>query len=144
MEVGMAQRREHWGTRFLLIVTVLFQGLSGLLGGVALVVEPSGALVGIPQAWLEGSPFPDYRIPGVVLLVVLGAAPVAVAWALWSRQPWALRAAFSVGVALLVWIGIEIAVIGYHRQPPLQFTYGLLGLGIIALSTTARARERAE
>jgi hypothetical protein len=116
--------------------------VSGLLGGVALVADPSGALVSIPQEWLEGSPFPDYRIPGVLLLVVLGIVPCGVAWGLSSRQPWALGAAFYVGAALVVWIVVEVSIIGYHRQPPLQLTYGLLGLGIMALATTARARGR--
>ncbi|MEJ2637215.1 MAG: hypothetical protein P8184_18260 [Calditrichia bacterium] len=39
-----------------------------------------------------------------------------------------------VGVALLVWIGVEILIIGYHSQPPLQLIYGLLGILIVFLT----------
>jgi len=36
-----------------------------------------------------------------------------------------------VGVALLIWIGVEIAMIGYQSQPPLQLIYGLVGFFIL-------------
>jgi len=34
---------------------------------------------------------------------------------------------------LVIWIAVEILVIGYHPVPPLQLIYGLLGFIIIAL-----------
>ena len=39
-------------------------------------------------------------------------------------------AAFVVGAALLVWVAVEIAIIGYSNEPPLQAIYLVLGVAI--------------
>lgn len=111
-----------------------FQGLSGLAGGVGLVGDPSGAAVGIPVAWLEGSPFTDFLLPGLVLFTVLGVAPLLTVYGLWRGQAWSWTASMLVGGALLGWLGVQVAVIGYVEEPPLQLIYGGLG-GLILLFT---------
>jgi hypothetical protein len=80
---------------------------------------------------LEGSPFENFLIPGLILLIVLGIYPLAVLYGLWHKLKWAWFAAFTVGAALIIWIGVEIVIIGYHPQPPLQLIYGLVGLFIV-------------
>ena len=127
-------------TAYLLVLALALQGLSGLAGGYGLVADPSGEALGIPFEWIEGSPFADYLIPGLVLLSVLGVGPVLAAGGVWKRTPWARAASLLVGVTLLVWIAVEIAVIGYQPRPPLQLVYGLLGLAILALASTPSAR----
>lgn len=123
-----------------LLVALAFQGLSGIAGGFGLIADPSGESLGIPIAWLEGSPFADYRIPGIVLLTVLGVGPLVAVYGAWARRLWAWPAALLVGVALLVWIAVEIGVIGYQPRPPLQLIYGLLGGVILTLALTRSAR----
>jgi len=46
-----------------------------------------------------------------------------------------------VGVALLIWVMVEIGIIGYSNEPPLQATYLLLGIAItvVALAWLAEA-----
>jgi hypothetical protein len=44
----------------------------GVGGGFGLVIDPSSEPLGIPLAWLDGSPFADYLVPGIVSLTVLG------------------------------------------------------------------------
>ena len=116
---------------YILLVLILFQGLSGIVGGIGLVLDPTGKSLQLPIEWLEGSPFNDYLIPGLILLIVLGIYPLVVLYGLWLKLRWALFAAFTVGVALIIWIGVEILIIGYHPQPPLQLIYGLVGLFIL-------------
>ena len=112
-----------------------------VVGGSALVRDPSGGNVQIPVAWLEGSPFADYLIPGWILLVVLGVAPLVVAFGVSRDRGWARPAAALVGTALLVWLGVQIAIIGYHPTPPLQLIYGLLGVAILGLAGSPSARR---
>jgi hypothetical protein len=114
------------------------QGLSGVAGGIGLVTDPTGANVQIPIEWLQGSPFDSYWIPGWILLVVLGVGPLVAFGGLLRERPWARRASFAVGIALMVWIAVEIAVIGYHAQPPLQLVYGGLGIVIVGLAIRLR------
>lgn len=37
-------------------------------------------------------------------------------------------------VALLLWLAVQIAVIGYQAEPPLQLIYGIVGAVILATS----------
>lgn len=112
----------------ILMILVLFQGLSGLAGGIGLVLDPSGQSVQIPIEWLQGSPFDSYLIPGLILLTVLGFYPLFLFYGLIKKTSWAWSGTLLMGIALLIWIFVEILVIGYHAQPPLQLIYGLLGL----------------
>ena len=66
--------------------------------------------------------------------------PLIVLYGLWVRRPWAWLAALGVGLALLVWITVEILIIGYHAQPPLQLIYGVLGIGIVVLDLLPSVR----
>jgi hypothetical protein len=125
---------------YFLIAAVLFQGLSGVGGGIALVAAPSGALLGIPLSVLAGSPFVSYLLPGLILLIVLGIVPMVISWGLWKRRLWSWYGSVIVGVALIVWILVQILMIGYGGDPPLQAIYGLLGVTILALSLARPVR----
>lgn len=118
---------------YLLMMTMLFQGLSGVVGGIGLVADPSGSNMRIPVSWLEGSPFNDYLIPGLILLTVLGVFPLFVVYGLWKRLFWSWAAALLVSLALVIWILVEILIIGYHPMPPLQLIYGGIGIAMIIL-----------
>ena len=63
---------------YILMGSIVFQGLSGLLGGIRLVLDPTGESIQIPLSWLAGSPFDDYLIPGLILFFVLGIFPLVV------------------------------------------------------------------
>jgi len=127
--------------RYGLAATLAAQGVSGLAGGYGLVADPSGEAVGLPLAWLGQTPFSDYFVPGLILLTVLGVFPLIVAWSLWRRRPWARRGALVVGAALLIWIVVEIVMIGYHPWPPLQAAYGLLSLLILSLASSREIKR---
>lgn len=126
---------------YLLLAGLLFQGLSGLAGGAGLVADPSGRLLQMPQGLLEGAPFEDYLIPGLILFSVLGVFPLVAFNGLWRERAWAWPAALVVGIALVVWIGVEMLMIGYQAQPPLQLIYGLLGVVLLALVMLPSVRE---
>jgi hypothetical protein len=125
-----------------LTTTILLQGVSGLVGGYALMADPSGALIGLPLVWLEGTPFSDYFVPGIILLTMLGVCPVVVGWGLWRGRSWAWYGSVLVGASLAIWILVEIIMIGYQPDPPLQAFYGLLSLVILALSSARSVRQR--
>jgi hypothetical protein len=119
---------------YLLLATVIFQGLSGIAGGAGLILDPSGESLSIPIEWLQGSPFDTYLIPGFILFCVLGVFPLAASYALWKSHSLAWHASFLVGLMLVIWIAVEILIIGYQPTPPLQLIYGLLGLMILLLA----------
>jgi hypothetical protein len=120
----------------LLIILIIFQGLSGIAGGVGLIYDPTGEAINIPQSWLEGTMFGDYLIPGIILLVVLGIFPLIVSYGLVRKKEWGAQAAIFIGAALIIWIAVEIIVVGYKSDPPLQMIYGILGVLILLFSVT--------
>ena len=73
-----APRRRPAGL-YLLVALMVLQGLSGGIGGAALVADPSGGLLRMPLTLLEGSPFTSFLVPGLVLLTLLGVLPLGVA-----------------------------------------------------------------
>ena len=60
---------KHKGIRITLVVIALFVGLWAIIGGVGLM---TGAIpfLRMPVEYLQGSPFSDYTIPGLLLLLV--------------------------------------------------------------------------
>ena len=86
-----------------------------------------GEIVPLPLSALHGSPFETYFGPGLILFCALGLGPFAAALLAWRRHPLAPIAALGVGIVLLIWMAVEIAIIGYSNNPPLQAFYALLG-----------------
>lgn len=117
-----------------LIVSVFFQALSGLGGGAFLIANPTGETIKLPLSFLRDSPFTDYLIPGIILFTVLGIFPLIVTAGLWQRKYWGWVGSLLLGVALLIWIFVEIGMIGYQSEPPLQLIYGTLGIVILFLA----------
>lgn len=126
---------------YALLALLFFQGMSGLFGGGALVLDPTGSTLQMPLSLLDGSPFDTYLIPGLILLLVLGVFPLIVLYGLWKKKTWSLSAAFLVSIALIIWIGVEIVMVGYHSEPPLQLIYGLTGIALLILSQMSSTKS---
>lgn len=124
-----------------LIISVFFQALSGLGGGAFLIADPTGETLNLPLSFLKNSPFSDYLIPGIILFTVLGVYPLIVSAGLWKRKYWGWFGSLLLGVALLIWIIVEIIIIGYQPNPPLQLIYGILGVLILLMTSLLRVKK---
>jgi len=102
------------------------------------MLGPRGEIIPIPLLALKGSPFETYFVPGLILFCALGLGPLAAAWLAWRRHPLAPIAALGVGVTLLIWMAVEIAIVGYSNRPPLQPFYILLGAVITGVGLSWR------
>jgi len=128
-----------------LIGVLLLQATGALAGGATLMASPRGGIIRLPLSDLNGSPFHDFFIPGLILFFVLGLAPLLVAAALlWQpeigaleavnpfrRQYWAWTASGVIGVALIIWIAVQVTIIPFSALQPL---YATIGLVIVALT----------
>jgi len=135
-----------------LIAVLFLQAAGGLGGGAALIASPKGGFIKLPLSDLAGSPFHDFLVPGLILFVVLGVAPLLVAWALLRRPPvaaleainpfrrqyWAWTAAGVIGCGLLIWIAVEVTIIPFSALQPF---YAAVGIAIIALALLRPVRE---
>jgi hypothetical protein len=125
-------------TIYLLIIIVALEGISGLLGGLSLIIDPTGELIGLPVGWLGGSFFPDYFIPGIILFTILGVFPMITLAGLINSTRRALIYARLVGYVLVIWIAVEILIVGYKPDPPLQLICGIVGIIILLLGYSSR------
>ena len=47
-------------------------GISAVPARIAMIIDPSGSIVGMPKEILIQSPFSDFLIPGIFLLMING------------------------------------------------------------------------
>lgn len=107
------------------------QAAGAIAGGVGLIQDPVNN-VGMPLSLLEGSPFSDYLVPGLILLIVVGLPPACAFFGVIRHQRWGVWLAAVAGAALVIWIITEVILLGYlpGAGVGLQIAMGVLGLAI--------------
>ena len=113
--------------------TAIRYSLGGLLAFGALNAFGGGyyglsGAPGVPREWLDGSPFPDYFYPSVILLVVVGGSFLWAAIAVFAVLLTDRVAAFAAGLIVLTWLVTQVAIIGYvsWTQPATAIAGGLV------------------
>ena len=117
-------------------IAVTLEVMTGILAvpvGWSFIQDPTGRALGIPQGWIEATPFGSYLIPGLYLLGINGIGMVALA-ALTVRRHWvAPWLTGTLGVGLIVWIGVQIVVLPETMILTWVFLSIGVALGLIAL-----------
>jgi hypothetical protein len=128
----------HPVTRMLLLIVQAFVGLTAVAGGVALalgaLVPSLATVLSPPVAYLEGSPFSSYLVPGLILAVVLGGVHLVAFWMLLRRHPSALFAAAVAAFDAAIWIFVELVVIPFSFLQVLYFVASLAEFGLVLLA----------
>ena len=132
--------------RYFLTGILLLLSIGALYGGSSMLLYPDGSQLGLPSGLLEETPFSNYRIPGFLLLVLLGLFPLLTAYGLvfrhsfrWTRAlnlfpkyHWSWTFSYYTGIVLILWINMQLLLgIGFHL---LHFVYDMLGLLIIIIT----------
>ncbi len=109
-------------TRGILLILLGFLGLGAMGGGSALIISPSGELLGMPLSMLEESPFNSFFVPGIILFSVLGLIPLWLIIALLKKPEsklaeninffkdmhWAWTYSIYIAFVLIFWIQIQM------------------------------------
>ena len=90
-------------------------GVSAVGAGQALARDPSGGVIGMSKDYLEGSPFPDFLIPGLFLSMVIGTANLASAAMLLKQHRLGPPIRLATGLLLVAWVAIQTGIIGYRH-----------------------------
>lgn len=115
----------------LLIGLELFIGVTAMLGGIGLIVRPDGTLLQAKLSALSGTPFADWRVPGVFLLVFVGGGSLLTGFWLWRRAWHARELAVLAGLGVLAFEIVELTTIGFQA---LEAAVGLLAVLMVALA----------
>lgn len=114
--------KQSEGRSWLLILMHGILGLGAIVGGVILIMNPSGSMVNLPESLLKNSPFASFLFPGIILLLVLGVMPIMIAISLfryvhcglgerlnlYSDRYWAWTFSLYTGFALIIWIMVQV------------------------------------
>jgi hypothetical protein len=138
--------RKHEVIRIALLAITAFIATSAIGGGVAVL---GGVVAGykLPLAWLAGTPFGDYTIPGLALAIVVGGSALLAAATIFIHRQWALLVSEVAGLAMVGYLVVEIISIDGNvgNDLPiylaLQLFYLVLGLALFGLAGFLWMRE---
>lgn len=132
---------------YILWFWMAFLGLNGIMGGGMLMLKSDGSLLGMQQGWLDKTPFSDYFIPGLLLLLLNGILPLIALWGLiWKKETKALNAlnplkdkhwswtftAYS-GIITIWWIIIQQLITDFFVLQPIIAAVGLINLMLVLM-----------
>jgi hypothetical protein len=135
---------------YVLVIMLIILSIGAIYGGLSLINDPSGDNLQLNLEEYQKYPFKESIIPGTFLFLVFGLFPLSLIYPLFSkpkmpwantfniyrRHHWAWSYSLCVGVLLIIWIDVQIWMLGYISF--LQIFYSLYGLAIILMSLTPR------
>jgi hypothetical protein len=131
--------RTHEVLRVVLVALQGFIALSAIGGGAALARGAFDEV--LPVAWLAGTPFSTYTLPGLSLVIVVGGSALVGAATAFVHREWAVLASVLSGIMLAAYLIVEIACIdtkvGGDALPmvlALQFGYLVSALAVVVLA----------
>lgn len=139
--------------RNLLIFLLAFLGLGAIFGGAVLIISPSGRLFGMPLSMLKNSPFNNFLLPGIILIIVLGIFPVALTVVLVKKPAnkiaelfnfykdmyWGWTYSIYTAFALIIWIQVEMTFLrAVHWSHSL---YMFLAIAILFVALLPQVRN---
>lgn len=112
----------------------LITGASALLCGALLALRPDGSVLGLPVRVLEGTPFIDWRQPGLLLAGFVGVGYLVAGTAQRFRLPRRRELSVLAGSGLVLFEAVEWGWLGFH---PLQAVFMAVGVAVTVLASTA-------
>ena len=115
--------------RYALGILQIFIGITAVLNGFGLVSDPSGTKMNVPLELLKNSPFTNYLIPGLVLLIVIGVGHVLAGIVTFLRHSYSGNISIFFGALLALYMITEVSFIGLvNFSQPLYFVLGAVEL----------------
>jgi hypothetical protein len=109
-------------------VLLLCNGTGALYGGLNLIIYSTGNSLGLSISLLKYSPFNNYFIPGIILIIVNGLASIFVLSAMLSNFKNTANLVLLQGAVLTAWILIQMVLIR-----TVNIMHGVLGLAGVVL-----------
>jgi hypothetical protein len=122
----------------LFVLEVIF-GVLGIISGILLMADPSGALVGFQPSMAEKIPFENFFLVGLFLFVIYGLYPLFLAYGAWTKKElffkeiskaggihWSWQGGAALLAVLVAWLFVENLLIGLDYPA----TYMTIALGL--------------
>src|SRR6185437_8813121 len=103
-----------------------FVAVTSLLSGLLMISNPDGQLFNLSIRLLNGTPFRDFKIPGILLTTLVGITNLIATFFIIIRQQKRYSWSLAGGILLCGWVIAEIALI--DTQYWLHFIYLTTGI----------------
>lgn len=125
---------------WILILLLILLSANAFYGGTALILKPDGSLLNIETEWLNKSPFSNFLIPGILLLLFMGVYPLIAIAGLCSKRNfrflsrlncfpekhWGWTFALYTGIITNIWIICQQLITTYFILQPVIAAVGML------------------
>jgi hypothetical protein len=112
-----------------LFILVSFLAATSTLSGILMISNPEGDLLNLHRSLLEGTPFTDYLVPGILLTVMVGGVNLLAVFSNLQRHPSRYNWSMAGGFMVCGWIVIQVILINTIHW--LHFLYFIIGIMII-------------
>ena len=126
--------------RIFSIILLLFLAINAFWGSIYLIADPSGKAIQIPIELLEGTPFSDYFIPGIILFISIGVLSLSVAFITIKKvknYPWFI---ILQGCVLIGWLTTEIILNKDFFSSVLHYPFYTIGVLFIVFGSMITIR----
>lgn len=137
----------------LLIFLLGFLSLGAFYGGIVLILSPDGSMIEMPAEMLKNSPFRNYLIPGILLLVIFGIFPALIIYGLIKKPEsrvfnlfnslydhhYAWTFSIYIGLAQIIWIDLQTLYI--NSVSIIHVIYSGLGIAIVSIALLPQTRK---
>lgn len=113
----------------LLFILVSFIAVTSTLSGLLMISNPDGGIMNLPLSLLDGTPFKDFLIPGILLTTIVGGVNLLAVFYNMQRHVNRYNWAMAGGIMMSGWIVVQMILI--HAARWLHFLY--LGIGILII-----------
>lgn len=148
----ITKKRKPFGL-YLLIFLITFLSIGGFYGGLGLILSPDGEFLQMSLNFLEGTPFTNYLIPGIILLIFMGIFPLLLIFPLIAKPDWKKANIFNIykdmhwawtyclfsGIILVLWMDFQLMIIGLGH--PIQIIYSFYGIALIIITMLPSVRK---
>jgi len=136
----------------LLLFLLGFLSLGAFIGGIPMILDPSGDMLKMPISLLDNSPISSFLIPGIILTSLFGVLPVVIIFALLKRPSWRWVDSLNllpdmdwgwtftlyIGFGQVIWISVQTVII--NTATLVHLFYTLLGVSIVAVALLTPVR----
>lgn len=122
----------------LLVILLCFIAATSTLSGLLMISEPDGRILNLPPALLEGTPFRNYLIPGVLLAGIVGGINIAAVYTNIARSPSRYNWSIAGGIMIMGWIVAQMILIQSVHW--LHFIYFGTGVLVILIAYQLKGR----
>lgn len=123
------------------ILLLLLNGIGAFYGGLLLIIDPSGSKLGLPLSFLENSPFHNYLIPGIVLLIANGVFSFITLGIVLFKSAYSQWFLIIQGLLLTGWIVFQIFFLRMF-YPPLHATFLIIGIVLLVCGSIQKKCHR--